>query len=49
VSRQHHAPAAFTPGKEPVTIVQEAGCLYTMALIKEEINFAILKQVTKYE
>jgi hypothetical protein len=25
VSGQHHAPAAFTPGKEPVPIVQEAG------------------------
>ena len=22
---QHHAPAAFTPGNEPVPIVQEAG------------------------
>ena len=22
---QHHAPAAFTPGKDPVLIVQEAG------------------------
>ena len=22
---QHHAPAAFTPGKDPVPIVQEAG------------------------
>jgi hypothetical protein len=25
VSGQHHAPAAFTPGKEPVPIVKEAG------------------------
>jgi hypothetical protein len=25
VSGQHHAPAAFTPGKDPVPIVQEAG------------------------
>jgi hypothetical protein len=25
VGGQHHAPAAFTPGKEPVPIVQEAG------------------------
>jgi hypothetical protein len=25
VCGQHHAPAAFTPGKEPVPIVQEAG------------------------
>jgi hypothetical protein len=25
VGRQHHAPAAFTPGKDPVPIVQEAG------------------------
>jgi hypothetical protein len=22
---QHHAPAAFTPGKDPVPLVQEAG------------------------
>jgi hypothetical protein len=25
VSGQHHTPAAFTPGKDPVPIVQEAG------------------------
>jgi len=25
VCGQHHAPAAFTPGKDPVPIVQEAG------------------------
>ena len=25
VGGQHHAPAAFTPGKDPVPIVQEAG------------------------
>jgi hypothetical protein len=25
VSGQHHAPAAFTPGKDPVPIEQEAG------------------------
>jgi hypothetical protein len=25
VCGQHHAPAAFTPRKDPVTIVQEAG------------------------
>ena len=25
VGGQHHAPAAFTPGKYPVSIVQEAG------------------------
>jgi hypothetical protein len=25
VSGQHHAPAAFAPGKDPVPIVQEAG------------------------
>jgi hypothetical protein len=25
VSSQHHAPAAFTPGKDSVPIVQEAG------------------------
>jgi hypothetical protein len=25
VCGQHHAPAAFTPGKDPVSIVQEAG------------------------
>ena len=25
MSGQHHAPAAFTPGKDPVPIVQEAG------------------------
>jgi hypothetical protein len=25
VCGQHHAPAAFNPGKEPVPIVQEAG------------------------
>jgi hypothetical protein len=25
VSGQHHAPAAFTPGKDPVPTVQEAG------------------------
>jgi hypothetical protein len=25
VGGQHHAPAAFTPGKDPVLIVQEAG------------------------
>jgi len=25
VGGQRHAPAAFTPGKDPVTIVQEAG------------------------
>jgi hypothetical protein len=25
VHGQHHAPAAFTPGKDPVLIVQEAG------------------------
>ena len=25
VGGQHHAPAAFSPGKDPVPIVQEAG------------------------
>ena len=25
VAGQHHAPAAFTPGKDPVPIVQEVG------------------------
>jgi hypothetical protein len=25
VCGQHHAPAAFTPGKDPVPILQEAG------------------------
>ena len=25
VGGQHHAPAAFTPGKDPVPIVQETG------------------------
>jgi hypothetical protein len=25
VGGQHHAPTAFTPGKDPVLIVQEAG------------------------
>ena len=25
VGGQHHAPAAFTPGKDPVPIVQEVG------------------------
>jgi hypothetical protein len=25
VGGQHHAPAAFTPGKHPVSTVQEAG------------------------
>jgi hypothetical protein len=25
VGGQHHVPAAFTPGKDPVAIVQEAG------------------------
>jgi hypothetical protein len=25
VCGQHHAPAAFTPGKDPVPIVQESG------------------------
>ena len=25
VGGQHHAPAAFTPGKDPVSIVQEVG------------------------
>ena len=25
MSGQHHAPVAFTPGKDPVPIVQEAG------------------------
>jgi hypothetical protein len=26
VGGQRHAPAAFTPGKNPLSIVQEAGC-----------------------
>jgi len=26
VGGQRHAPAAFTPGKDPLPIVQEAGC-----------------------
>jgi hypothetical protein len=26
VGGQHHSPATFTPAKDPVLIVQEAGC-----------------------
>jgi hypothetical protein len=31
---QHHAPAALPPGKVPVLIVQEAGCVQTNTQIK---------------
>jgi hypothetical protein len=33
VGGQHHAPAAFTPGKDPVPIVQEAGWTTMFKLI----------------
>jgi hypothetical protein len=36
VCGQHHAPAAFTPGKEPVPIVQEAGWAPELVWIGEE-------------
>ena len=36
VGGQHHAPAAFTPGKDPVPIVQEAGWASEVAWIGAE-------------
>jgi hypothetical protein len=39
VCGQHHAPAAFTPGKDPVPIVEEAGWAPESVWIGAE-NFA---------
>ena len=36
VGGQHHAPAVFTPGKDPVRIVQEAGWASEPVWIGEE-------------
>jgi hypothetical protein len=38
VGGQHHAPAAFTPGKDPVPIVQEAGWASEPVWIGAEIS-----------
>jgi hypothetical protein len=40
VCGQHHAPAAFTPGKGPVPIVQEAGWALELVWIGAE-NLAL--------
>ena len=36
VGGQHHTPAAFTPGKDPVPIIQEAGWTPGLVLIGAE-------------
>ena len=38
VGGQHHAPAVFTPGKDPVRIVQEAGWASEPVWIVAEIS-----------